>query len=160
MTGDINRTAQCWVAYADLGEGPRLAAFTAWLPFVGKLGGNKQAKRGHRSVTLPDFQGLGIAARMVELIAAMWHVYGYRVFSGTSHPTKIRAQRQNARWRLIRAPKMSPRDKPTGNSGQGTDLSKSRAVGRFTVSFEWVGGDLGMDQAAAEHLREHTWVNL
>jgi len=49
----LNRSAVCFLA--SWRQTP--VAFSAWLPFLGQ---GPKARREHRTVTLPDFQGVGM----------------------------------------------------------------------------------------------------
>lgn len=46
----------------------------------------KNAWRGHRTVILPDFQGLGIGVRFSDAIGQIHIEEGHRYFSRTAHP--------------------------------------------------------------------------
>ena len=61
-------------------------AFSAWLPFVGS---GPPARREHRTVTLPDYQGVGIGHALSGLVASLWRGLGYRALSTTTHPALI-----------------------------------------------------------------------
>src|SRR5207245_6766145 len=77
----------------------RPVAFSAWLPFVGA---GPPAKREHRTVTLPDYQGIGIGNALSAFVAALWKGLGYRALSTTTHPALIRARGRSPRWRMHR----------------------------------------------------------
>jgi GNAT superfamily N-acetyltransferase len=49
-------------------------------------GAVKNAWRGHRTVVLPDFQGMGIGVRFSDMIAQIHLNEGHRYFSRTAHP--------------------------------------------------------------------------
>jgi hypothetical protein len=59
-------------------------AFAAAIPFP--HGSFKKAWRGHRTVVLPDYQGLGIGVRISDFVAHHFATNGYRYFSKTAHP--------------------------------------------------------------------------
>jgi GNAT superfamily N-acetyltransferase len=148
LTHDINPSAFCFAAVADFGPGMgrRLVAFDAWLPFVGRLKGTKQGRRGHRTVCLPDYQGIGIGAALFSFLASMWAGLGFRVFSGTAHPAEIASRKRNPNWKMTGAPHLSARD--TGARDPG--LAGARASDRLMARFEWVGA--GMPRAQAERV--------
>jgi GNAT superfamily N-acetyltransferase len=131
LTHHLNRAAFCFAAFWK----GRPVAFDAWLPFFGKLKGSRGARRGHRTVCLPDFQGIGIGNALFSHVAKMWIGLGFRAFSGTGHPAEIAHRLRDPNWKMTRAP---------GFTGAGTNhaVDRTRAVNRYTASFEWVGAGL------------------
>jgi len=76
-------------------------AFSAWLPFVGP---GPKTRREHRTVTLPDYQGVGIGNALSDFVASLWTALGYRASSTTTHPAMIRARLRSPNWEMRRAP--------------------------------------------------------
>jgi len=101
-------------------------AFSAWLPFVGA---GPRTRREHRTVTLPDYQGVGIGNALSAFVAALWKGLGYRALSTTTHPALIRARGRSPRWRMHRPPSFA--------RSRGGRLR--HAVTRLTAGFEYVG---------------------
>src|SRR5258708_7094177 len=62
--------------------------------------------REHRTVCLPDFQGLGLGSAMSNFIAAVYRSTNKPYFSPTSHPALIRPRARSPLWRLTRKPGM------------------------------------------------------
>jgi hypothetical protein len=115
----------------------RPVAFSAWLPFVGA---GPPARREHRTVTLPDFQGVGIGNAVSNALAAMWAGVGYRALSTTTHPAFIRARLRSGVWHMHRAPSLA--------RGRERRLARLRhATTRLTAGFEYVGPPLPAAQA-------------
>ncbi len=117
--------AVCFAAFWQ----DRIVAFSAWVPALTRWGG----KREHRTVTLPDYQGVGIGHALSTHLAAMWKALGHRAVSTTTHPAFIAARQRSPHWRMVRAP------------------SLARARGRFhhattrlTAGFEYVGPPLDL----------------
>jgi ABC-type polar amino acid transport system ATPase subunit len=136
----LNKAAVCFVAF--WGEQP--VAFSSWLPRFGR--GCRHSKREHRTVTLPDFQGVGIGNKLSEFCAALWKGMGQRVFSTTSHRGMIAYRSHSALWRMARAPSLNRRDT--------TQIIK-RATMRFTAGFEYIGPSLA-DSRAPDTPRNNT----
>lgn len=129
-------------------------AFHSYLPFVGKLRSRQKAMRGHRSVCLPDFQGVGIGNAMITFLAGMWKGLGYRVFRNTGHPAEIAAASRSNDWTMIRRPSLTSRD-----SGRlKASMKRSRAATRLTSSFEFIGD--AMDYAEATILLNKSWARV
>lgn len=121
LTGDLNRSARCFLATWD----DRPVAFVAVLPLMGRTG----AWREHRVVCLPEFQGVGIGLRVSEAVGSIVAALGWRYSSTTSHPGFIAARRRSPAWRLASAP------------GVNAKHSSSRAAAnwRFCATFLYVG---------------------
>lgn len=93
LSGDINRGAYCWLAVWN----NEPVGFTSVVALPS--GSIKNAWRGHRTVVLPDFQGLGIGVRLSDAVAEMHIQEGKRFFSKTAHP-RLGEYRQNSpKWR-------------------------------------------------------------
>jgi ABC-type Mn2+/Zn2+ transport system ATPase subunit/GNAT superfamily N-acetyltransferase len=107
----------------------RPVAFSAWLPFVGP---GRPARREHRTVTLPDYQGVGIGHALSSLIAGMWRGLGYRATSTTTHPALIQARQRSPFWVLRRAPSLAARH-------EGRLPGLKHATTRLTAGFEYTG---------------------
>jgi hypothetical protein len=127
----LNRSAVCFLASW---RGVPVA-FSAWLPF---LGTGPKARREHRTVTLPDFQGVGIGNALSDTIAALWAGLGYRAVSTTTHPAMIAARCRSKAWRLTRRPSFAA----TAEGGL------KHATTRLTAGFRYVGPPLPAPLAA------------
>jgi ABC-type lipoprotein export system ATPase subunit len=127
----LNRSAACFLA--SWRQTP--VAFSAWLPFLGK---GPKGKREHRTVTLPDFQGVGIGNALSDTIAALWSALGYRVTSTTTHPAMIGARCRSPAWRLWRKPSFA----------RDVEGNIAHAATRLTVGFRYVGPSLPPTLAA------------
>jgi GNAT superfamily N-acetyltransferase len=125
LSAALNHSAVCFLAGWD----ERPVAFSAWLPFVGA---GPPARREHRTVTLPDFQGAGIGNVLSATIASMWKALGYRALSTTTHPAMMRARQKSPHWRMRRPPSLAV--------GVEHRLKKlQHATTRLTAGFEYVG---------------------
>jgi hypothetical protein len=110
------------------------AAFTAVLPFPHAV---RPGWREHRTVCLPDFQGVGIGNAMSEAVASLFVATGRPYFSNTSHPAMIRHRRRRTDlWRMTVKPSM--RGRHCGGDS-GVRMAKAGSVGRLTAGFEYVG---------------------
>jgi GNAT superfamily N-acetyltransferase len=145
LTAKLHPSAKCYCAFI----GDRPVAFHSYLPFVGHLKDRRKAMRGHRSVCLPDFQGVGIGNALINHLASMWKGLGYRVFRNTGHPAEISAARRDRdRWLCIRE---SSRTSRLGGA-RAQEFANARAADRLTASFEYRGQP--MEALAALRLME------
>ena len=116
--------ATCFAAFWE----DRLVAFSAWLTGMSKQGG----RREHRTVTLPDYQGIGIGHALSTYIASLWKALGHRATSTTTHPAFVAARLRGAHWRMIRPPSL----------GNSRDRLLRHATTRLTAGFEYIGPPL------------------
>ncbi len=138
LTASLNHSAFCFIAFYD----GRPVAFDAWLPFFGRLTPHQPlARRGHRTVCLPDYQGVGIGNALFTHIASMWVGLGYRAFSNTGHPAEIASRLRSPSWRCTRKPDFRQR----GKNSYSVDVRRS--VDRLVASFEFCGVPLHRPEA-------------
>lgn len=128
LTAELSRSAWCFVAFWR----ERPVAFTSWLPFVGKLRDERAGRREHRTVCLPDYQGIGIGNAIATHLAACWRALGMRAFVSSGHPAIARARAQGGAWRLTRKSSTTSRD-------NDREKAKRRSWNRLTCSLEYVG---------------------
>jgi ABC-type lipoprotein export system ATPase subunit len=132
LSGDLNRSAVCFLAsWRD-----RPVAFSAWLPF---FGGGPRARREHRTVTLADYQGIGIGNALSDFCASLWTALGYRATSTTTHPAMIQSRLKSRNWVLTRKPSFA----------HGHEGKLRHAVTRLTAGFRYVGPAMPRNQALA-----------
>lgn len=133
LSGDLNPSAACFVAFW---QGVPVA-FTAWLHF---LHAKVKAKREHRTVTLPDYQGCGIGNALSDYVASMCKALGFRALSTTSNPAMIAARNASPNWRINR------NSSRTSGGGSG-NFRRARALYRLSCGFEYVGAPLAYADA-------------
>lgn len=133
LTASLAKSAFCFCAFL---EGKPIA-FDAWMPFYGKSNG--KIRRGHRTVCLPDYQGVGIGNALFTRLASMWTGLGFRAVSGTGHPAEIAHRVRSPNWRMT--------SKPTRHARGRHTQDKTRAINRLVASFEYIGPKLDRDEA-------------
>jgi GNAT superfamily N-acetyltransferase len=127
LDGSINATARCFVAVIE-GQ-PAVFASAITLP----SGTLTNAWREHRTVTLPDYQGLGLGVRMSDWVAQWFIQQNKRYYSKTTHP------------RLGGYRDASPLWKPTSTNhshGSGKHhgkLAQYKVSDRYSYSHEYIG---------------------
>jgi GNAT superfamily N-acetyltransferase len=92
-------------------------------------------RREHRTVTLPDYQGVGIGQALSALIASAWRGLGYRVTSTTTHPALI-ASRNARRTGFCVGLRPWPADTHCANEAARTT--------RLTAGFTYTGPGLAI----------------
>ena len=81
LTGHISNASRCW-----LGTWQGVPVGFASVIFFPSGTIKEKAWREHRTVILPDFQGLGLGVRLSEAVAQQFTKIGHRFFSKTAHP--------------------------------------------------------------------------
>lgn len=132
LSSNLHRSAKCFLGLVD-GEP---AVFTAVLPFPHPTA---PSWREHRTVCLPDFQGVGIGNAMSEFIASLFSATGKPFTSTTSHPAMIRHRLRSPRWHCHRKPGMVS---PSGKRSAGErdpGLGATLSIDRITAGFRYIG---------------------
>lgn len=80
LTDEINKSAMCFCYVWN----EQLVGFTSALPLPSGM--FKNAYRGHRTVVLPDFQGLGIGLKISEFMAGIFKNNGKKMYCKTINP--------------------------------------------------------------------------
>lgn len=112
LSGDLNNASRCFLGTWN--NEPIVFGAAITMP----SGSLKNAWRGHRTVVMPDYQGLGIGVRFSDAIAQMFVENGYRYFSRTAHPRMGSYRMLSSKW------------KPTSkNRVRRKDYEKRRAQG-------------------------------
>jgi ABC-type lipoprotein export system ATPase subunit len=128
LNTSIHKGAKCFVGYVwDIP-----VVFGSYLTFPHpKI---KKTKRGHRTVVLPDFQGLGIGNKMSDFVAKYCINKGFRYFSTTSQPSMIYYRNKSKNWKIIRLPSK------LGGFKRNTAFNRpnSTSFQRITTSFEYI----------------------
>src|SRR5262249_36837034 len=134
LSQNISSGASCFMAEV----GGRPAAFTA---VVHQPGRAYHSFREHRTVCLPDFQGVGICNAMSELIAGAYAATSVPYHSVTSHPAMIAHRLRSRSWRCRRLPSLAQvvNAQRIGRTARLKRALSSRAAMRLTASFEFVG---------------------
>ncbi|HXG12377.1 MAG TPA: GNAT family N-acetyltransferase [Gemmataceae bacterium] len=132
LSHHLNRSAVCFLASWE----ERPIAFSAWLPFVGA---GPPTRREHRTVVLPDYQGVGIGNALSATIASMWQALGYRATSTTTHPAMIQSRLRSPLWRMTRGPALAGRERKL--------VKLKHATTRLTAGFRYVGPSMPKEQA-------------
>jgi len=133
LTPVLTKGTRCWIGVLE--DTDELVTFTSSIRMPS--GTLKNAWREHRTVVLPDYQGLGIGWRMAEWLGEYHIGQGERLYSRTTHPRIGAARDASPLWRktaksgLLRKPEWRTGDKWTRNN-DGDRV-------RIAFSHEYVG---------------------
>ena len=103
--------------------------------------------RGHRTVILPEFQGMGIGTKFSDAIAEMYVSKGMRYFSKTAHPSFGEHREKSDLWRATSTNKKSRLASYLLKDGSirampgygGNAQIARRDAGRVCYSHEYIG---------------------
>jgi len=130
LSSEINTSAHCWIL---VNERDTICGFASAISFPSR--DLRNAWREHRTVILPDFQGLGLGSRLSNAIAKMYYDKGCRYFSKTAHP-KLGEHRNNSNlWKPTSMNQVSRKNSYDGMSEKRAEY-KSSNKGAYT-SFDY-----------------------
>ena len=131
----LARSAGCFVACWQ----GRPVAFASAMSFPHAI---RPGWREHRTVCLPDFQGVGIGNRLSELVGSAYRATGKPYRSTTSHPAMTRHRAKSKMWKMIRPPSR------VAAKGKSSRVKMGSSRNRFTAGFEFVGpSNVGLAKA-------------
>lgn len=125
----LHKAAKCFAAFWK----GRPVAFASALHSPGRV----SWWREHRTVCLPDFQGVGIGNALSEFVGGVMRTLGMPYRSTTSSPSMIRHRCRSTMWKMNRKPSQVTADRGEKNLMPG--IGQSRACNRLTAGFEFVG---------------------
>lgn len=151
LTADLHRAARCFVLFAN----GRPASFGGMLhrPHPNVKSANHQSVMGlSRLVTLPDWQGLGLAMILTDNLAAAYKAVDKRFHTYPAHPSLIRSFDKSPMWTMIKKPgTYSAPAKGHARFRPGSLMTANRGFGgRPCAVFEYVGP--AMDGETARRL--------
>lgn len=97
LTADMHRNARCFLLECE----GRPAAFAG---VIHTPHATPNLKAVSRLVTLPDYQGLGLAFVLVETLAAAYAALGWSLHTRPAHPTLIRNFDKSPLWKMTQRP--------------------------------------------------------
>jgi GNAT superfamily N-acetyltransferase len=133
LSGDINRSARCWRAMWN----DTLIGFASALAFPN--GNFRNAWREHRTVILPDYQGLGFGVRLSDAIGFIFRAEDCRYFSKTVHPRMGEYRNASPLWRPT-SKNMKARPDYAAMRVTKEAAYKHRHIARVAYSHEFIGG--------------------
>lgn len=159
LTRDLNRAARCFAAYVD--HQPVAFAGILHRPVSRSWRTGQNLMGVSRVVTLPDWQGLGIAFTLIDTIGGAYKAIGRRLNNYPTHPSFVRSSDRSPHWALIARPgfSMSQRGgtdlaRRGGTTAAAVPIMKWRAGTRPCATFRYVGPALH-DQEARLLLRPY-----
>jgi GNAT superfamily N-acetyltransferase len=128
----LNKAAHCWIALWE----DKPVGFVSALAYPS--GTTKNAWREHRTVVLPDYQGLGIGVRISDAVASLFIQNGKRYFSKTAHP-RMGEYRNNSPFWKPTSKNMKTRPDYIKTGGTKEEAYKHLHSNRLCYSHEFIG---------------------
>lgn len=132
LNTEMNKSARCFIATWDGVP----VGFASALAFPN--GNIQNAWREHRTVILPDFQGLGLGVRLSDFVARTMLSQGKRYFSKTAHPRMGGYREASPLWRPTSKNRKARKDY-AASSGKKESLYAHLHASRVCFSHEFVG---------------------
>lgn len=132
LDDNLNQSARCWLALWD-------GVMVGFASIVAFPNGNfSKAWREHRTVVLPDYQGLGIGVRISDAVGEIIRADGGRFFSKTANHRMGGYRDRSPAWR---GTSKNRKARPDYQSNRATKEAghKDRHVGRVCFSHEYLG---------------------
>lgn len=151
LTADLHRAAKCFAVFV----GGEPVSFSALV--------HRPISRGNvkyriwaisRSVTLPDWQGIGFSRCLNDVLAAAIAGVGDRCRVYFAIPVQSRAYDRSPKWRLVSKPRMSPLNIRRDRADDGSVSFSKKMGGRPCAILEYVGER--MESAAAAQFMERS----
>lgn len=131
LTSELHPAANCYVLFVD--GYPASFAGVLHRPHPTAM----NIKGMSRGVTLPDYQGLGLAYVLFDTLAAAHKAIGNRMRLYPAHPSFVRSADRSPNWALQKAPGVfSKFNKNNGDSGKSAQFNFG---GRPNATFEYCG---------------------
>ena len=93
LSGDLSNASRCYVGVLD----GKVVGFSATMTMPN--GNIKNAWREHRTVIIPDYQGLGLGVRFSDAIGQIHLEQGHRFYSRTAHIRMGYYREQSTLWK-------------------------------------------------------------
>lgn len=132
LDSSINKASYCFLGKVE----GQPATFSAVLSFPHPV---RSGWREHRTVCLPDFQGIGLGNAMSEYVASLFRATGKPYRSTTSHPSMIGHRSRSRIWRTLSSPDLKTAHNGTCTGSFGRNGQRSGSVRRLSASHEYIG---------------------
>lgn len=159
LSQDLNKGAYCWLL---LDEHNNICGFSSAIPLPGR--DLRNAWREHRTVILPDYQGIGLGVRLSNYIGQIFVDQGFRYFSKTAHPKLGEHRNKSNIWRptstngIIRKGSYEGMAQRTDKKrGAYTSFDYSAHANRACYSHEYIGTSITETNTIKEKKNQDTY---
>lgn len=95
--------------------------------------------KGHRTVVLPDYQGVGIGGALSTFVAEYFVKKGYTYRRVTSNPAMIASHKRSKKWKMVRFGRVAGGGNASGLIHGKMAAHKTISRARITATFEYCG---------------------
>lgn len=136
LNANLNKAARCFVAFWNGVP----VAFIAYLHLVNNR--IKNAKKGHRVVVLPDYQGVGVGMALIRYIAACLKAVGFGFYGRTALYQVMSYRNRSSDWAMIKKPEVA-----LNHGGRGTKGLDGVYPCRMVQSHKFIGDPVDEKEA-------------
>ena len=104
-----------------------LCGFFSLIPLTGHAG----YRNYHRIVVLPEYQGIGISNKVMEILSKKYYEEGKRVGIVSSAPSMYHQLNKNKNWTLVRRGRSTSKE----TKSDYLHMNNANSVKRYTFSF-------------------------
>lgn len=142
LTATLNKSCRCFCLFVD--DQPASFAGNIFRPHpkVNDVIGCS------RLVTLPDWQGLGLAMILVDKLGAAYKAMGFRYRTYPAHPALIRSFGKSQAWRMTKKPAAFRKPPPNRSTLCASGTATLGSGGRPCAVFEYRGPAMDRLEAA------------
>lgn len=126
LTSNLSPAAKVYVGFIN--EEPVVFGSTIHLVHPRK----KNFNRIHRTVVLPDYQGIGLGGRMNDFLGEISKKNGKGLSIITSHPSIIARNLKSEKWKMTRKPSH------VGKNDSKHPVNNSASFSRLSATFEFI----------------------
>lgn len=130
LSSKLNKASRCFVGIWN----NEIVVFTSAIRFPN--GNFDNAWREHRTVILPDYQGMGIGTRFSDCVAQLFIDDGFRYFSRTAHIRMGEYRNKSNLWKPTTKNKIIRKDIKSTNNGTFNNWYVDT---RLCYSHEYIG---------------------
>lgn len=130
LDGKLNTSAVCLCGFVE--DQPVAFAAARMVP------GRHSHWIGHRTVVIPDFQGIGIGGRMDDFLASVMVATGREYYDRMAHPAAARSKLNSKKWQL-KTKTVAGKMKFSSRGKLNERLKSASSLNRITYSFKYCG---------------------
>lgn len=123
---DLSPSAKCYGLY----EQNKIIGFCSIIHYPHPK--NPRIKHIHRLVIHPDYQGIGLGKKLLNIVSSYWSEKKFDVFLVTSAKNLIIGLKRDKNWACTRYGKMGI------NTGNVPELNKTSSKNRRTATFKYI----------------------
>ena len=138
LTAELHKAAKCFVLSIE--EKPAVFGGVLYRPRTSRQGQDIYGLS--RLVTLPDYQGLGLAFVLTDTLGAAYKALGFRYHNYPAHPPFIRSFARSPKWSCIKSPGFN-----SSQRGKTSSVRHWKQGSRQCATFVYIGESMEPEKA-------------